>query len=113
MSSPDGEVWVVYNGEIFNFAALREELLADGWSFRSQSDTEVLPLLYLKYGDRMVEQLNGIFAFAIWDSRQQKLLVARDRMGVKPLYYATCRRPALFCVGGKVPAACSGIASGD
>lgn len=89
MSSPDGAVWVVYNGEIFNFAALREELLADGCSFRSQSDTEVLPLLYLKYGVRMVERLNGIFAFAIWDGRQQKLLIARDRMGVKPLYYAT------------------------
>ena len=88
MSSPGGEVWVVYNGEIFNFAALRDELRADGLSFRSQTDTEVLPLLYLKYGDRMVEHLNGIFAFAIWDSRQQRLLVARDRMGVKPLYYA-------------------------
>src|SRR6202046_4874599 len=84
MSSPGGEVWVVYNGEIFNFAALR----ADGLSFHSQTDTEVLPLLYLKYGDRMVEHLNGIFAFAIWDSRKQRLLVARDRMGVKPLYYA-------------------------
>jgi asparagine synthase (glutamine-hydrolysing) len=67
---------------------LREELLAGGCSFRSHSDTEVLPLLYLKYGDRMVEHLNGIFAFAIWDTRQQRLLVARDRMGVKPLYYA-------------------------
>ena len=88
MSSPGGEVWVVYNGEIFNFAALRDELRADGLSFHSQTDTEVLPLLYLKYGDRMVEHLNGIFAFAIWDSRQQRLLVARDRMGVKPLYYA-------------------------
>ena len=89
MSSPDGAVWVVYNGEIFNFAALREELRADGCSFRSQSDTEVLPLLYLKYGARMVERLNGMFAFAIWDEREQKLLIARDRMGVKPLYYAT------------------------
>ena len=89
MSSPDGAVWVVYNGEIFNFAALRDELLADGWSFRSQSDTEVLPLLYLKYGAGMVERLNGIFAFAIWDAREKKLLIARDRMGVKPLYYAT------------------------
>lgn len=88
MSSPDGSVWVAYNGEIFNFTDLREELLADGWSFRSQSDTEVLPLLYLKYGDRMVEHLNGMFAFAIWDSKQQRLLLARDRMGVKPLYYA-------------------------
>jgi asparagine synthase (glutamine-hydrolysing) len=88
MSSPGGEVWVVYNGEIFNFAALRDELRADGLSFHSQTDTEVLPLLYLKYGDRMVEHLNGIFAFAIWDSRKQRLLVARDRMGVKPLYYA-------------------------
>jgi asparagine synthase (glutamine-hydrolysing) len=94
MSSPDGEVSVVYNGEIFNFADLRQELLADGCSFRSQSDTELLPFLYLKYGDRMVEHLNGIFAFAIWDNRRRRLLLARDRMGVKPLYYAS--------VGGKL-----------
>jgi len=96
MSSPDGSVWVAYNGEIFNFTDLREELIADGWSFRSQSDTEILPLLYLKYGDGMVERLNGMFAFAIWDSKQQRLLVARDRMGVKPLYYAVVGQRLYF-----------------
>ena len=77
----------------------------------SQSDTEVLPLLYLKYGDRMVEHLNGIFAFAIWDSGQQKLLVARDRMGVKPLYYARVGSRLYFASEVKVPAARPGTAS--
>ena len=96
MSSPDGSAWVAYNGEIFNFKELREELLADGCSFHSQSDTEILPFLYLKYGDRMVERLNGMFAFAIWDARQQRLLIARDRMGVKPLYYALAGQRLYF-----------------
>ena len=88
MASPDGDVWVVYNGEIFNYPELRDELLADGCVFRSHSDTEVLPLLWLKYGEQMVDRLNGMFAFAIWDKRQEKLFIARDRLGIKPLYFA-------------------------
>lgn len=96
MSSPDGCAWVVYNGELFNFAELREELIADGCTFRSHADTEVLPLLWLKYGRRMVERLNGMFAFAIWDTRDQTLFIARDRMGVKPLYYAVCGNKLYF-----------------
>jgi asparagine synthase (glutamine-hydrolysing) len=87
MSSPDGAVWVVFNGEIFNFHELRHELQADGFRFRSHSDTEILAPLYLKYGAAMVERLNGMFAFAIWDGRTRTLIIARDRMGIKPLYY--------------------------
>ncbi|HZU09367.1 MAG TPA: asparagine synthase (glutamine-hydrolyzing) [Pseudacidobacterium sp.] len=87
MASPDGNIWVVYNGELFNFHELREELLADGCVFRSHADTEVLPYLWLKYGPEMVQHLNGMFAFAIWDTRDHTLFIARDRMGVKPLYY--------------------------
>lgn len=88
MISPDGNIVVVYNGELFNYIELRDELIADGCVFRSHSDTEVLPLLWLKYGERMVEHLNGMFAFAIWDKRSDQLFIARDRLGIKPLYYA-------------------------
>lgn len=88
MVSPDGNAWVVYNGELFNYPELRDELLADGCVFRSHADTEVLPMLWLKYGEQMVDRLNGMFAFAIWDKRQEKLFIARDRLGIKPLYYA-------------------------
>lgn len=90
MSSLDGNVWVVYNGELFNYPELRDELIADGFSFRSHTDTEVLPYLWLKYGEAMVNHLNGMFAFAIWDERDNTLFLARDRMGIKPLYYALC-----------------------
>lgn len=88
MASPDGNIWVVYNGELFNYIELRDELIADGCVFRSHADTEVLPLLWLKYGEKMVERLNGMFAFAIWDKRDNRLFIARDRLGIKPLYYA-------------------------
>lgn len=88
MGSPEGDVWVVYNGELFNYLELRDELAVDGCVFRSHTDTEVLPLLWLKYGEEMVNRLNGMFAFAIWDKRQEKLFMARDRVGIKPLYYA-------------------------
>jgi asparagine synthase (glutamine-hydrolysing) len=88
MSSPDGNAWVVYNGELFNYAELRDELLADGCTFRSHADTEVLPYLWQKYGEGMVDRLNGMFAFAIWDKGTNSLFIARDRMGIKPLYYS-------------------------
>jgi asparagine synthase (glutamine-hydrolysing) len=95
MSAADGNVWVVYNGELFNFHELRDELIADGFQFRSHTDTEVLPFLWLKYGEKMVERLNGMFAFAIWDQGERKLFIARDRLGIKPLYY-TCRGSQLY-----------------
>lgn len=87
MHSPDGNVTLVFNGEIYNFAELREELQAGGVSFRSTSDTEVLLEAYLRWGTSFLERLDGMFAFALYDARERKLLLARDRAGEKPLFY--------------------------
>ena len=87
MSSDDGKVVLVYNGELYNFKELRSELEKKGKKFKSYSDTEVLLKLYLLEGQKMLSKLNGIFTFAIWDQRDKTLLLARDNFGVKPLYY--------------------------
>jgi asparagine synthase (glutamine-hydrolysing) len=86
--SADGRYVIIYNGEIFNFLELRKTLVADGIRFKSNSDTEVLLYLYIKHGKSCLELLNGMFAFAIWDSTEKNLFIARDRIGVKPFYYA-------------------------
>lgn len=91
-----GKVATVYNGELYNYRELRQELVADGYRFNGSSDTEVLLNLYLRDGDKMFSRLNGIFAFAIWDSRSDSLLLARDGLGVKPLYYAEAPGGLLF-----------------
>jgi asparagine synthase (glutamine-hydrolysing) len=88
ISNEDGTIWIVYNGEIYNHPSLRREMESKGHTFRTQSDTEAIIHLYEEMGERCVEELSGMFAFAIWDEKQQKLLLARDRIGQKPLFYA-------------------------
>jgi len=87
MSNADGSIQIVFNGEIYNFAERRSELEARGRVFVTHSDTEVILHLYEEYGDRCVDYLRGMFTFAIWNQRTRELFVARDRLGVKPLYY--------------------------
>jgi asparagine synthase (glutamine-hydrolysing) len=87
LSNEDGSVWVTYNGEIYNYRELRKKLVSLGHRFKTNGDTETLVHLYEQYGLEMVNHLIGMFAFAIWDSRNQSLLLVRDRMGIKPLYY--------------------------
>ncbi len=88
MSYAAGRYWITYNGEIYNFRELRAELERDGFRFRSDCDTEVLLALYARDGARALDRLNGIFAFAVWDTELRELFLARDRLGIKPLYYA-------------------------
>lgn len=87
LSNEDGTVWVVFNGEIFNYLELRRELEARGHRFRTSSDTETIAHAYEEYGHRCVEHFNGQFAFALWDVRSRELFLARDRLGIRPLFY--------------------------
>jgi asparagine synthase (glutamine-hydrolysing) len=96
IANEDGSVWIVFNGEIYNYQDLRRALSAAGHVFRTQSDTEVIVHLYEEHGPDCVAQLRGMFAFAIWDAPRQRLLLARDRVGIKPLYFYQSSRALLF-----------------
>jgi asparagine synthase (glutamine-hydrolysing) len=96
ISNEDGSVWIVYNGEIYNFRELREQLITKGHIFKTQTDTEVIVHLYEDYGEQCVTRLRGMFAFALWDARKKKLVLARDRVGIKPLYYVGTDDSLLF-----------------
>lgn len=91
MTNEDGRYWIVYNGEIFNFAVIREELLGLGHDFKSHSDTEVVLHAYEQWGTACVERFRGMFAIAIWDTLEKRLFAARDRLGIKPVYYTLGR----------------------
>jgi len=96
VDTPDGAVAMVYSGEAYNFTELRRELVGRGHRFETDSDTEVVLHGYLEWGDALAERLNGMYAFAIWDSRVNKLVMIRDRMGIKPFYYYETSDGVLF-----------------
>jgi asparagine synthase (glutamine-hydrolysing) len=96
LANEDRTVWVVFNGEIYNFADVRAELVAFGHRFRTRSDTEVIVHAYEQWGERAVERFRGMFAFALWDEPKRRLLLVRDRLGVKPLYYSAAASGVTF-----------------
>lgn len=102
MTNEDGTLWIVFNGEIYNHTALRRELEAKAHRYRSRSDTETLLHLYEEHGPEMLTRLQGMFAFAIWDEHRQRLFLARDRIGIKPLYY--CFADGRFLFGSEIKA---------
>jgi asparagine synthase (glutamine-hydrolysing) len=96
ISNEDGSIWIVFNGEIYNFFELRDDLVARGHIFQTQTDTEAIIHLYEEMGEACVERLRGMFGFAIWDRRERKLFLARDRVGKKPLHYSLAGDTLIF-----------------
>ena len=96
LSNEDESLWIVFNGEIFNYIELKDDLLAKNHTFRTNSDTEVIVHLYEEYGPEFLNKLNGQFAIAIWDKNKQELLLARDRVGIRPLFYTTVNNSFVF-----------------
>jgi asparagine synthase (glutamine-hydrolysing) len=96
LSNEDGTVWVTFNGEIYNFAAVRSDLQQAGHQFRTNSDTEVIVHAYEQWGEQSVERFRGMFAYALWDERRRRLVLVRDRIGVKPIYYSVNRGGITF-----------------
>jgi asparagine synthase (glutamine-hydrolysing) len=96
LSTPDGKYWIVFNGEIFNYIELKTDLINIGYTFRTESDTEVLLYSYLEYGLECLNKLNGQFVFAIWNNEKKELFMARDRVGIRPLFYTMAKRSFVF-----------------
>ena len=96
MTNEDKTIWVTYNGEIYNYQTLKNQLLKKGHEFKTNCDTEVVVHAFEEYGTQCVLKFNGMFAFALWDSRDEMLFLARDRLGIKPLYYAISGSTFLF-----------------
>ncbi|MGB7601180.1 MAG: asparagine synthase (glutamine-hydrolyzing) [Candidatus Sulfotelmatobacter sp.] len=96
LSNEDGTIWIVFNGEIYNYRDLRMFLVSKGHVFKTQTDTEVIVHLYEELGPACLEKLRGMFAFALWDEKKKTLLLARDRVGIKPLYYALTDKAVVF-----------------
>src|SRR5436190_6201466 len=97
LSNENGRVWITYNGEIYNYRELRETLIQHGHAFRSHTDTEVLVHGYEEWGPKeLLERLRGMFAFAIYDLEKHQIFIARDRFGIKPLYYSTVESQIVF-----------------
>jgi len=96
ISNEDGQIWIVFNGEIYNHKEIRAELENKGHQFKTKTDTEAIVHAYEEYGDSCVQKLNGMFAFAIWDNRNHTLFLARDRIGIKPLYYLFDKNRLIF-----------------
>jgi len=113
MSNEDGTLWIVFNGEIFNFIELRAELLTQGHRFRTKSDTEVIVHAYEEWGAACFERFNGQWAVALWDAARQELVLSRDRLGVRPLYlcehdrrlYFASEVKAIFAANPAIPRA--------
>jgi asparagine synthase (glutamine-hydrolysing) len=99
-SSSDGKYWIVFNGEIFNYIELKNELRLLGYSFRTESDTEVLLTAFIAYGKDCLNRLNGQFAFAIWNNEKKELFIARDRVGIRPLFYT--QTDSCFIFGSEI-----------
>jgi asparagine synthase (glutamine-hydrolysing) len=109
MSSVDGRFWITFNGEIFNYIELTEELISKGHRFATRSDTEVILEAYREYGEECVHHFNGQWAFAIWDTAQRKLFLSRDRLGVRPLFYTQTANCFLFASEIKALLACPDV----
>lgn len=96
LSNKTDDIWIAYNGEVFNYIELRDELAGKGYTFKTHSDTEVIVLLYQEYGIDFLKKLNGQFAISIWDKRTKELILARDRMGIRPLFYTMRNNELLY-----------------
>src|SRR5262245_20050028 len=110
-SNEDGSIWIAFNGEIYNFNELNRQFLSNGHTFRTRSDTETIVHLYEELGEACFAQLRGMFGLALWDGRKQKLLLARDRIGKKPLFYSWNGQRLVFGSEIKALLAAGGIST--